>query len=166
MDLKDNAVLKQLQEQLQEENRVKDLEDIQVGDIIYYNLDVDDGLHPKAGGYNNRLKYIVVAGSKIDKSKICAVLINSNNNYSQDADWQNEQYLIRQQDYPGVIDYDSWIDCSDLKIIQTRKIQGKSAEKRGHLNQFDLSNVMNHLKNNDFIDNHTRKEFGIDKFED
>lgn len=45
------------------------------------------------------------------------------------------------------------------------KIKAKEAEKKGRLNDDDLANVMKHLKENDFIDAHTRKVYGIDKYE-
>ena len=35
---------------------------------------------------------------------------------------------------------------------------------KGRLNPQDLANVMKHLKENGFIDNHTRKVYGIDKY--
>lgn len=44
------------------------------------------------------------------------------------------------------------------------KIKAKEAEKKGRLNPQDLANVMKHLKENGFIDNHTRKVYGIDKY--
>lgn len=50
------------------------------------------------------------------------------------------------------------------KELKVKKIIAKKAEKRGHLNEIDLNNVMKHLKENDFIDQHTRKVYGIDKY--
>lgn len=75
-----------------------------------------------------------------------------------------EQYLIRQADYPEFLDHDSWIDCTDPKELKVTKIKAKKAEKKGRLNDRDLASVMRHLKESDFIDQHTRKVFGIDKF--
>ena len=92
-------------------------------------------------------------------------MINSDNDHSLAPDWQAEQYLIRQDDYPEILDRDSWIDCTDPKELKVSKIKAKKAEKKGHLNDRDLANVMKHLKENDFIDNHTRKVYGIDKYQ-
>lgn len=118
MDIKANEKLSNLLEQMKKESLVKGIEDLQVGDVVYY-----------------------------------------------DMDWQAEQYLIRQVDYPEFLEYDSWIDCTDPKELKVSKIKAKNAEKKGRLNAVDLANVMRHLKENDFIDQHTRRVYGIDKFD-
>ena len=64
-------------------------------------------------GYISNLKYIVVAGAKSNSKEICAVLINSDSDYFLAKDWPAEQYLIRKVDYPGILDYDGWIDCTE-----------------------------------------------------
>jgi len=164
MDQRANDTLSQLQERLRQESLVKGIDDLRVGDIIYYDMDRADGITPK-DGYDTRLKYVVVAGAKSNAKEVCAVLINSENDHSPAADWQAEQYLIRQVDYPGILEYDSWIDCTDPKELKVAKIKAKDAEKKGHLNANDLANVMKHLKENDFVDSHTRKVYGIDQYE-
>ncbi len=163
MEDKDN-ILAQLQEQLRAESLVQSAEDLHVGDIVYYDMDRADGIIPN-DGFDSRLKYVVVAGAKSNAKEVCAVLINSGHDYSPAADWQAEQYMISQADYPDVLDHDSWIDCTDPKELKVSKIKAKKAEKKGSLNARDLNNVMKHLQENDFVDNHTRKVYGIDKFE-
>lgn len=163
MDQKVNDILIQLQEQLRQKSVVKGIDDLNVGDIIYYDMDRADGIIPK-DGYNTRLKYVVVAGAKSNAKEVCAVLINSEKDYSNAADWLAEQYMICQVDYPEILDYDSWIDCTDSKELKVTKIRAKNAEKKGRLNDRDLNNVMKHLKENDFVDAHTRKVYGIDKY--
>lgn len=164
MDQNANDLLSQLQERLRQESLVKGIEDLNVGDIIYYDMDRADGIVPNSG-YDTRLKYVVVAGAKSNAKEVCAVLINSDNDHSLAPDWQAEQYLIRQTDYPTILDHDSWIDCTDPKELKVSKIKAKNAEKKGCLNDQDLANIMKHLKENDFIDSHTRKVYGIDKYE-
>jgi len=163
MDIKANDLLSKLQEQMRQESLVKGIEDLQVGDIVYYDMDRSDGIVPNEG-YDSRLKYVVVAGSKTNNKEVCAVLINTDNDHSLAPDWQAEQYLIRQADYPSILDHDSWIDCTDPKELKVAKIKAKDAEKKGRLNARDLTNVMKHLKENDFIEPHTRKVYGIDKY--
>lgn len=158
-----NSALTQLKEKLRRDSLVKGIEDLQVGDIVYYDMDRADGIVP-ASGYDTRLKYVVVAGAKSNSKEICAVLINTDNDHSPAPDWQAEQYQIRQADYPEVLDHDSWIDCTDPKELKVSKIKAKEAEKKGRLNPQDLANVMKHLKENDFVDAHTRKVYGIDKY--
>ena len=77
---------------------VKSAEDLSVGDIIYVELDQADGINTQ--GYPTRLKYVVVSGAKSDRKQIAAVLINSENDYSNDPEWQNEQYLLSQKTTP------------------------------------------------------------------
>ena len=153
MDTVANEALRQLQQQMQRDAIVKDAEELQVGDIVYYDMDSADGI-TLINGYVSRLKYVVIAGAK-----------SNLNDHSLAPDWQAEQYLIRQDDYPEILDRDSWIDCTDPKELKVSKIKAKKAEKKGHLNDRDLANVMKHLKENDFIDNHTRKVYGIDKYQ-
>ena len=160
-----NTMLVKQQERQQQETVVKGIQDLNVGDIIYYNMDRADGIVPTIG-YDARLKYVVVAGAKSNAKEVCAVLINSDHNHSPAPDWQAEQYLIRQADYPGILDHDSWIDCTDPKELKVSKIKAKDAEKKGHLNDLDLKNVMKHLKESNFIDPHLIKVYGIDKFKD
>lgn len=163
MDGYKESTLAQLKEKLRQESLVKGIEDLQVGDIVYYDMDRADGIVPLPG-YDTRLKYVIVAGAKSDSKEVCAVLINTDNDYSSAPDWQAEQYCIRQADYPEILEYDSWIDCTDPKELKVSKIKAKEAEKKGCLNPRDLANVMKHLKENGFIDNHTRKVYGIDKY--
>lgn len=163
MDELANDTLSQLHAKMLEEALVKGIDDIHVGDIIYYDMDRADGLVLN-GPYDSRLKYVVVSGSKSNHKEICAVLINSDKDYSQDPRWQNEQYCIRQADYPGILHDDSWIDCSDPKELLVKKLKAKKAVKCGSLNKIDLQNVMTHLKENGFVDDHIRKVYGIKEF--
>jgi hypothetical protein len=163
MDEKANEQLSQLREQKRQDSLVKGIDDLQVGDIVYYDMDRADGIVPTPG-YDSRLKYVVVAGAKSNFKEVCAVLINTDNDHSQAPDWQEEQYLIKQEDYPTILDHDSWIDCTDPKELKVSKIKAKEAEKKGCLNARDLANIMKHLKENDFIEPHIRKVYGIDKY--
>lgn len=164
MDENSNSVLSQLRAQLRQDSLVKGIADLQVGDIVYYDMDREDGIN-LCGPYDTRLKYVVVAGSKRNQREVCALLINSHNDYSSAEDWKAEQYLISQCDYQGILDHDSWIDCTDPKELKVSKIVAKTAEKKGHLNNRDLRNVINHLKTNDFVSNIIRREYGIDVFD-
>ena len=87
-----NDILKDLHAQIQESSLIRSADDIQIGDIIYVEMDRNDGI-VLVDGYDTRLKYIVVAGSKSDKKEFAVVLINSEADFSDDPDWQGEQYL-------------------------------------------------------------------------
>ena len=142
---------------------VKSAEDLSVGDIIYVELDQADGINTQ--GYPTRLKYVVVSGAKSDRKQIAAVLINSENDYSNDPEWQKEQYLLSQKKYANFLEYDSWLDCFEIKELKVRKIVAGKAEKKGCLNTYDLCIMMQKLKDSEFIDEHLKKVYGINSFE-
>lgn len=155
-----NDILKDLHAQIQESSLIRSADDIQIGDIVYVEMDRNDGL-VLVDGYDTRLKYIVVAGSKSDKKEFAVVLINSEADFSDDPDWQGEQYLLRHSDYAGVLEHDSWIDCTDPKILSLRKMKAKKASKKGCLVERDLVNVTQKLKNSEFIDERTKKVYHL-----
>lgn len=131
-----------------------------VGDIVYVEMDSNDGLVLNEG-YPTRLKYVVVAGSKSDNKEACLVLINSDNDYSDDPEWIAAQIPIAHNNYPEILDYDSWMDCTDPKQMTMRKLRARKAEIVGRLNDEDLSLVMATLKDSGFIDTHLKKVYGI-----
>ena len=69
-----------------------------------------------------------------------------------------------QKNYPGVLDYNSWLDCTDPKTLTVRKLKAKKAEVKGSLTPDDLKAVMTKLKNSDFIDDHTKRVYGINAY--
>lgn len=79
--------------------------------------------------------------------------------------WKHEQYLLSQKNYSNVLEYDSCLDCFDIKELKVRKIVAKKAEKKGHLNTYDLCVMMQKLKDSEFIDEHLKKVYGINSFE-
>ena len=107
---------------------VKSAEDLHVGDIIYVQLDSADGINTQ--GYPTRLKYVVVSGAKLDRKQIAAVLINSENDYSSDPEWQNEQYLLSQKNYANF-----WNTTVGWTVLKSRNskfaklLQGKLKRK-------------------------------------
>lgn len=155
--------LAELKQALVESSLVKSAADLPVGTVVYVEMDKNDGL-TLTGGYTTRLKYVVVAGAKSDQKEICAVLVNTDADYSDDPDWRAEQYPLLQRNYPGILDYNSWLDCTDPKTLTIRKLKAKKAEVKGRLNDDDLKAVMTKLKNNDFIDPHIKKVYGINAF--
>jgi hypothetical protein len=155
--------LADLKETLKAASLVQSADDLKVGTIIYVEMDKNDGLVLN-DGYPTRLKYVVVAGSKSDRKEVCAVLVNTDADYSDAPDWKAEQYPLLQKNYPGVLDYDSWLDCTDPKTLTVRKLKAKKAEVKGSLTTDDLKAVMTKLKNSDFINDHTKKVYGINAF--
>ena len=158
MDFK--GKLGDLKKSIDEASRVKSIADLTIGTVVYVEMDKNDGL-TLTSGYTTRLKYVVVAGAKSDKKEVCAVLMNTDADYSDDPTWRADQYLLLQRDYPGILDYDSWLDCTDPKTLTVRKLKAKKAEVKGHLTDDDLKGVMSKLKNSEFISTHLKKIYGI-----
>lgn len=142
---------------------VQNANNLEAGTIVYVEMDKSDGLVIN-DGYPTRLKYVVIAGSKSNRKEVCALLVNSEADYSNDPDWRAEQYPLFQKKYSDILDHDSWLDCTDPKTFTLRKLKAKKAEIKGHLTDDDLRAVMTKLKNSEFIDNHTKKVYGIASF--
>lgn len=155
--------LAELKDRLKEESRIKSADDLKVGTIVYVEMDTNDGLQLNEG-YPTRMKYVVVAGCKSDYKEVCAVLINSEADYSNNPDWMAEQYPLLQNNYPDILDYNSWLDCTDPKPLTVRKLKAKKAEIKGYLTPDDLKAVMIKLKDSDFIDTHIKKIYGINSY--
>lgn len=102
---------------------------VKVGDIIYVSLNEEDGLILK-DGYDSRRKYIVVIGFTPEGVAIGALLINSKIDSSKRTEeLLNCQYPLLVCNYRNILDYDSWLDCSDIFELSKLKI----TEKNGNL---------------------------------
>ncbi len=73
-------------------------DDLKTGTVIYVEMDRKDGLVLNKG-YNERLKYVVIAGAKSNKKEFLLVLINSENDYSDIQDWKANQYPLLLSNY-------------------------------------------------------------------
>ena len=106
-----------------------DMSSVKVGDIIYVSLNEEDGLILK-DGYDSRRKYIVVIGFTPEGVAIGALLINSKIDSSKRTEeLLNCQYPLLVCNYRNILDYDSWLDCSDILELSKLKI----TEKNGNL---------------------------------
>jgi hypothetical protein len=143
------------------DNENVDMSSIKVGDIIYVSLDEEDGLTLKKG-YKDRLKYIVIIGFTPEGVAVGALLINSEidpSNHSEE--FLNCQYPLQVRNYREILDYDSWLDCSDIFEISKLKIKDKDGKMKGRLIDEDRERIMEFLKETDVFDNATKKHYGI-----
>lgn len=143
------------------DNENVDMSSIKVGDIIYVSLDEEDGLTLKKG-YKDRLKYIVIIGFTPEGVAVGALLINSEidpSNHSKE--FLNCQYPLQVRNYREILDYDSWLDCSDIFEISKLKIKDKNGKMKGRLIDEDRERIMEFLKETDVFDNATKKHYGI-----
>ena len=110
-----------------------DMSSVKIGDIIYVPLDEEDGLILK-DGYKDRNKYIVIIGFTPEGVAIGALL-----------------------------DYDSWLDCSDIFELSKLKITEKNGKLKGCLISEDRERVMQFLRETEVFDNATKRRYGIIK---
>lgn len=139
-----------------------DMSSVKIGDIIYVSLDKEDGLILNSG-FTDRKKYIVIVGFTPEGIAIGALLINSKITEFkyQNKDFLECQYPLLCNNYPNILEYNSWLDCSDIFEIPKVKITSKCGLVKGCLNEEDTTNVMTVLRNTDVIDNATKRRFGI-----
>lgn len=155
-----NGTLNKLSVIFAEKEKV-DMSSIKVGDIIYVTLDEDDGLILK-DGYKDRRKYIVIIGFTPEGVAVGALLINSKIDISKHSqELLNCQYQLQVCNYPAILDYNSWLDCSDIFEIPKIKIREKGGKMKGHLIDEDRERVLALLKETDVFDNATKMRYGI-----
>ena len=161
MDDKTGALSK-LKAMIADKEKVN-MSSIKVGDIIYVPLDEEDGLTLK-DGYKERRKYIVIIGFTPEGIAVGALLINSEIDPSKRSqELLDCQYPLQARHYRDILDYDSWLDCSDIFEIPKLKISDKDGKMKGCLIDEDKERVMEFLKDTDVFDNATKRRYGIIK---
>ena len=156
-----NGALEKLKAAMDEAERV-DMSSVKIGDIIYVPMDEEDGLILK-NGYNDRKKYIVIIGFTPEGVAIGALLINSeiDSSKKRSEELLNSQYPLLVCNYRSILDYDSWLDCSDIFELSKLRIMEKDGKLKGCLTPEDRERVMEFLKETDVFDNATKKRYGI-----
>lgn len=155
------GALSTLKAEMQEERRVKASQDLNIGDILYQNMDKNDGLVLNKG-YNERLKYFVIVGKTAEGDAIGLCLINSNlDYYAQVPAFQKYQYILKLENYRGILEKDSRLDCAKLFPMKSKKSIAVKAELVGHLIPEDHQNVLKLVASCSFIDEHTKKVYHI-----
>ena len=156
-----NGALEKLKAAMDEAERV-DMSSVKIGDIIYVPLDEEDGLILK-NGYDDRKKYIVIIGFTPEGVAIGALLINSeiDSSKKRSEELLNCQYPLLVRNYRSILDYDSWLDCSDIFELSKLKITEKAGKLKGCLTPEDRERVMEFLKETEVFDNATKKRYGI-----
>ena len=156
-----NGALEKLKAAMDEAERV-DMSSVKIGDIIYVPLDEEDGLILK-NGYDDRKKYIVIIGFTPEGVAIGALLINSeiDSSKKRSEELLNSHYPLLVRNYRSILDYDSWLDCSDIFELSKLKITEKDGKLKGCLTPEDRERVMEFLKETEVFDNATKKRYGI-----
>ena len=146
---------------IKQEQQVSSGSDMNVGDIVYQNMDANDGLTLK-NGYQNRNKYFVIVGKNSKGDAIGLCFINSDLDfYKNNPNRQKYQYTLKQENYPGILEKDSRLDCAELFTLKARKSVAVKAEVVGHLTSDDEEKVIPLVSSCGFIDEHKKKVYRI-----
>ena len=146
-----------------EEAMTRIQDDPQKNFITYVPLDEEDGLILK-DGYKVRNKYIVIIGFTPEGVAIGALLINSEIDSSKRSEELLDcQYPLMVRNYRDILDYDSWLDCSDIFELSKLKITEKNGKLKGCLISEDRERVMQFLRETEVFDNATKRRYGIIK---
>lgn len=141
-------------------NKVCTINNIRVGDIIYITLSRKDGLIVK-WPHKTRRKYIVILGHDSDTLFLGYLLINSKSNKQRFPAISSSQYLLKRNIYPNILNYDSWLDCSEIFEIEISNFNYKIIRKAGQLTIQDLAGVLDLLKSSELISEEQKERFGI-----
>ena len=110
---KEKKKKKKIFPQVEEENLVR-------GSVIYIPLSAEEGLIV-TGGYKERNKYVTIIGTTADGFVIGSLLINTDP-HDATPELGACQFPLKLKDYPSILDYDSWLDCSQLFRIAKKKV--------------------------------------------
>lgn len=155
------GALAALKAEMQEDRRVKPGTVLNVGDIVYQDMDRKDGLVLNKG-YDDRYKYFVIVGKNSKGDAIGLCLINSDLDFYKDnPSMQRFQYILKGDDYKGILEKDSRLDCAQLFPMRTRKSVAVGAQLVGHLTPEDEAKVLPLVASCGFIDAHMRKVYRV-----
>lgn len=136
-------------------------DDVAVGDIVYQDMDANDGITLK-GDYVSRKKYFVIVGKNSKGDAIGLCLVNSNLDFYKDNPlMQKFQYTLLKKNYPTILAKDSRLDCALLFPMKVRKSVAVKAQVVGHLTETDEKAVIPLVSSCEFIDEHVRKVYRI-----
>lgn len=135
-------------------------ERIKPGSLILTTLSTDDGLI--LNDRKSKLKRLIIIGS--DKQReVCygSILVNTDMNpkASYSEEYLSVQYILKAENYPDFLKYDSYVDCGTLFSIPTSKIY--SGEFFGYLTENDMKGVFNILETTELFSTKEKKRYGI-----
>jgi hypothetical protein len=128
------------------------------GRIVEIELSEEDGLILK-DGYKTRIKYIVIISVDNDRVIYASFLINSKQN-DLTVELADLQYPIRYKDYPHLLKYESYLDCSFLLPIERTRLISNGKD-RGKLTDADLTDAILEIRNSKTISNKEKKRFNL-----
>jgi hypothetical protein len=158
-DVQEN--LSKLREKIENEDRIKSPVRLSKGDIVEMELDENDGI-TLDGQYETRRKYIVIIGVTSKGDIYGAYLINSKIPPFKNNDiMKGYQYILLKDDYPKLLMYDSFLDCTEFFPINKKKMIARKAKNRGALLEKDLNNILRLTKSSLFLSEDQKRKFRL-----
>lgn len=155
------GTLASLKVQMDKKRRIKTKNDLKIGDIIEMEMDAKDGLTLN-DEYDTRRKFVVIVGKTSNGDLFGAYLINSRIDFrKRNEEMMKYQYPMLQKNYPELLEYDSWLDCTDMFDLRRRKIVARKAKHISHLTCEDEINIKEIVFNSELITEKMKKKLGI-----
>jgi len=135
-------------------------ESLSIGTILYMTMDASDGLILK-NGYKTRNKFFIIIGFTSEGNAIGSLLINSNIDKTKlPLEYFSCQYPIKQENYNEILDYNSYIDCSEIFEFTKDRIKMNGCIK-GHLTSEDLTLIIGFLKETETLSIKEKRKYSI-----
>lgn len=152
--------LRELQKDYLEKVRAVTEDRLEIGSLLRTVISVDEGLILK-GRHEKPKRLVIVGVDKMNHTCYGSVLVNTRMNPKAGFtdNYLQAQYLLKKENYPEFLDYDSYVDCGELFPIPVAKLL--SGEYFGQLTSEDLSGIFNILETTDTLTTKEKKRFGI-----
>lgn len=136
-------------------------EKLTIGALVETLLSEEDGLTLR-NGRTSKLKKIVIVGVDL-VARLCYGSIFVNSDMNPRAGYSDEfleaQYLIKREDYPNFLRYNSYVDCAKVFSIPLEKLL--AGKYFGALTQEDREGIFEILETTDTISTKQKKRFNI-----
>ena len=153
--------LRELQDAYLKEQRKVTEDKVQVGSLFRTVLSEDDGLCFKDGRTQKPKRLIIIGFDK--NVALCYGSILVNTRLSPRAEFSDEfltaQYLLKKEDYPEFLDYNSYVDCGVIFPISIEKLL--NGEYFGQLNDTDQEAIFKILETTETLSTKQKKQYGI-----
>lgn len=153
--------LRALQKEYIESLRKVTEEKLAKGALIETIVSEEEGLTLTDGRKQKPKKLIIINVDKEDNVAYGALLINSklNPKSGYSYEYMSAQYLLKHDNYPAFLRYDSYADCSEIfKIPVSKLLDGQYFEK---LNEDDLKGIFDLLETSEILTTKEKKRFDI-----
>ena len=133
---------------------------IKCGSVFKMVFYPHEGVKPKYHDQESRTKYFVILGCDSENVYVGVTLINSEINKKMARIISQYQHCINSEKYDFLNGKSRYIDCYNIKSISKLRII-KEASYIGYIEQDDLTQVCQLLRQSPVIDARTLQQFGL-----